>query len=86
MDYEFFKRLTANSNEYAWLHMSEDGKFGWSKWLNISVQEMIRFHGMILKMSIDDRELGGYMAYFMEQMSVNCLRSYSVKLTDYMVW
>ena len=66
--------------------MSEDGEFGGSKWSNISVQEMIRFHGMILKMSIDDRELGGYTAYFTEQMSVNCLRSHSVKLTDYMAW
>ena len=86
MDYEFFKRLTANSNEYARLHMSQDGEFGGSKWSNISVQEMIRFHGMILKMSIDDRELGGYTAYFTEEMSVNCSRSFSVKLTDYMAW
>jgi len=60
MDYDFFKQVTANSNSYARMHMTHSGKFGGSPWSNISVQEMIQFHGMVLKMSVDHRELGGY--------------------------
>ena len=47
---------------------------------------MIRFHGIVLKMSIDDRKLGGYEAYFTEGMSINLGRNCSVTLTDYPAW
>ena len=46
---------------------------------------MIRFCGVILKMSIDDRKLGGYEAYFKE-MEVNLSRDYNVKLNDFPPW
>lgn len=89
LSYSFFKRLTANSNEYAKKKKSTmDGRyfFAGSAWKNITVEEMIRFHGMVLKMSIDDRKLGGYEAYFTEGMSINLGRNYSVTLTDYPAW
>ncbi len=63
--------------------MTHSGKFGGSPWSNISVQEMIQFHGMVLKMSVDHRELGGYASYISDPFSVNLSRSYSVLLTDY---
>ena len=47
---------------------------------------MVRFLGVILKMSIDDRKLGGYVAYFDQDLRVNLGRSYSVKLEDYPPW
>ena len=47
---------------------------------------MIQFHGMVLKMSVDHRELGGYASYFTEPFSVNLSRSYCVLLTDYPAW
>ena len=89
LSYSFFKRLTANSNEYAKKKKSTmDGRyfFAGSAWKNITVEEMLRFHGMVLKMSIDDRKLGGYEAYFTEGMSINLGRNYSVTLTDYPAW
>ena len=49
MDYEFFKRIRANSNQYGRLNMNDLGDFGGSPWTNITVQEMIRFHGVLLK-------------------------------------
>ena len=63
MNYQFFKRITANSNEYAnaWQNTENNYVFGGVIWCNISVQEMIRFHGEILQMSIKNRELGGYL-------------------------
>ena len=57
-----------------------------SPWSNISVQEKIRIYGMVLKMSVDHRELGGYASYFTEPFSVNLSRSYCVLLTDYPAW
>ena len=73
LSYNFFKGLTANSNEYARKNGTDmDGRivFAGLAWKNITVKEMIRFHGMVLKMSIDDRKLGGYEAYFTEGMSI----------------
>ncbi len=68
------------------MHMTHSGRFGGSPWSNISVQEMIQFHGMVLKMSVDHKELGGYASYFTEPFSVNLSRSYCVLLTDYPAW
>ncbi len=62
MDYEFFKHFTANWNEYARMHMNNDGQYAGTNWTNVTVEEMVRFLGVILKMSIDNRELGGYAA------------------------
>ena len=89
LSYSFFKRLTANSNEYARRNGTDmDGRlfFAGLAYKNITVEEMIRFHGMVLKMSIDDRKLGGYEAYFTEGMSINLGRNYSVMLSDYPAW
>ena len=86
LEYNYFKRLTANSNEYVRMNMNNCGKFGGSPWSNITVEEMIQFHGTVLKMSIDDRQLGGYPLYFTKSMSVNSSRDYSVLLHDYPAW
>lgn len=82
----FFKRLAANSNQYARLHMTPDGKFAGRTWRNISLEEMVRFHGVILKMSIDNRSLGGYESYFETNLQVNLGLDYMVTLKDYPPW
>ena len=51
MDMMFFRRLTANSNEYAEKRVNR-GNFVGYKWTPISVEEMIRFFGIMLKISI----------------------------------
>ena len=66
--------------------MNNHGEFGGLYWSNISVEEMIQFHGCILKMSIDDCQLGGYEAYFTASLAVNMSRQYSVLLNDYPPW
>ena len=76
----------ANSNWYAWNHMTEEGTFGGSNWTNITAQQMIHFHGIVLKRSVGSRSLGGCISYFTEQMSVNLPRSYSVLLSDCSAW
>ncbi len=86
MDYQFFKHITANSNEYARIHMNTNGQYVGSNWSNITVEEMVRFLGIILKMSIDHRELGGYSCYFTNKNTVNLGRRYFVELNDYPAW
>ena len=86
LTYHFFKRITANSNGYARANMNNKGFFGGVSWVNISVQEMIRFHGVILRMSMEDRNLGGYEAYFTSKIQINCSRDFSVEVDDLPSW
>ena len=83
MNYEFFKHITANSNEYTIMHMIIDGQFAGSNWTNVTVEEMVRFLGIILKMSINNRELRGYASFFTNRKSVNLGRRYYVELDEY---
>jgi hypothetical protein len=71
MDYDFFKQITANSNEHARLNMSNEGVFAGKDWTNVTVEEFVHFLGILLKMSVDNRELGGYSSYFTSQKCVN---------------
>lgn len=80
---KFFNRIRAKSNQYAMKDMNARGDFGGSSWSNIIEEEMVHFRDVLLLMSIDDRELGGYRACFTEPISVNESRKYSVKLRDY---
>eukprot|EP00957_Ditylum_brightwellii_P064837 4918788-Ditylum_brightwellii.AAC.2 len=57
-------RITANSNKYAKERMGVYKKFGGQKWTNITVQEMVRFYGILLRISIESHHLGGYKVYF----------------------
>jgi hypothetical protein len=61
--YQLISRIIANSNAYA-SHHKKNNRFGGSVWKPITVKEMYHFLGMTLKMSIDNRELGGMTAYF----------------------
>ena len=79
----FIKRMTANSNHYARLNMNTSGELGGEKWSNITVWEMNCFYGVILEMSICNREQGRYAAYYTENTSVNLYRAYSVVQKDY---
>ena len=74
-------------NAYARENMNlEDGTFAGRQWKNISVQEMARFHGLCLKMTIDDRNFGGYEAYFIEDPQVDLARGYNVTVEDSPAW
>ncbi len=53
----FFKHLTASLNQYAQLILSTNGKW------KISLTEMVRFHGVMLNLSIDNKNLWGYETY-----------------------
>jgi hypothetical protein len=66
-DIAFWRRLTANSNKHARRHcnfMNSVPYFAGSEWKPITVQEMIRAHGIMLRISCEPRALGGYHSYF----------------------
>jgi hypothetical protein len=68
------------------IHMNEEGVFSGSDWKHISVEEMVNFLGIVLKISVDNKELGGYKSYFTQYLSVILSRTYYVELKDYAAW
>ena len=62
MSLECFFWVIAQSNKSDWLR-SVLAKFGGIKWKNITVQDMVRFYGVMLHMSIDPCCFGGYACY-----------------------
>ena len=61
-------------------------KFIGHKWQNIGLGEMIRFFGIMLRISLEPRKMGGYASYFMDQSSLNIGTGYSVHLRGYEPW
>ena len=62
---DFFLWVTASSNVYA---CKKENKyifcFAGHPWTNITLEEMIHFFLIVLKMIICDQKIGGYETYF----------------------
>lgn len=88
MDRDFFKRLATQSNKYARtkMHSQSSSMFLGHKWENISVGEMVRFFGIMLRISMEPRKMGGYTSYFQENPLVNLASGYSVQLRGFDPW
>ena len=72
MDHDFFVRLCCESDQYARMVMKERNTslFLRHKWNNISVSEMVQFFGIMLRISLEPRKMGGYMSYFVKDQSI----------------
>ena len=68
MDRSFFQRLAAQSNKYARKDMKSRNSalYLGHEWKNIETGEMIRFFGIMLRISLEPRKMGGYTSYFLE--------------------
>ena len=86
MNLEFFKRITANSNEYAVQNLLETGTLAGYRWCRITLAEIVKFCGVILKMSINDRKLGDYEAYFQDNIEVHLGPTYTALVEDFSGW
>ena len=67
LSYEFVARLAASSNDYAKKVLSIDDRnkrVHGKPFANISTEEMYRFLGVMLQISLSPRDSGGYPAYF----------------------
>ena len=65
---DFVHRLVVNSNhyfnEFKKPNLGPNNRYCGMKWTNISVPEMYRFLGILLKISIMEGDGGGYTAYY----------------------
>ena len=84
----FFVRICAESNRYARRIMRQRNTslFLGHKWNNITVEEMIHFFGIMLRISLEPRKMGGYESYFTEQLSITASNGYSTSLRGYHAW
>ena len=84
----FFVRICAESNRYARRVMRERNTslFLGHKWNNITTEEMIHFFGIMLRISLEPRKMGGYESYFTEQQSITAANGYSTSLRGYHAW
>ena len=67
LSYEFVARLAASSNDYAKKVLCIDDRnkrIHGKSFANISTEEMYRFLGVMLQISLSPRDSGGYPAYF----------------------
>ena len=68
LTYKFVARLAANSNDYfrSFIAPTLDKNLRYCsiKWKNITTAEMYVFLGIMLKISLAERDAGGYTAYF----------------------
>ncbi len=68
LDYRFVARLACNSNNYARKHLLQNTgpnkRLYGHPWRNITTEEMMKFLGIMLKISSMPIDQGGYQAYF----------------------
>ena len=76
---DYFRRVTTNSNKYGQDHL-KNVKFGGTKWINITVQDIINLYGVMLWIYIKPRHLGGYTSYFESISIIRCGQGYTVSI------
>ena len=88
MSRSFFQRLASQSNKYARKEMATRHSmlFLGHKWKNITVPELIRFFGIMLRISLEPRKMGGYSSYFTENPVITIGDGYSIQLRGYDAW
>ena len=88
MDRDFFKRLAAQSNKYARAAMTRNNTrlYLGHKWENISVRDMVLFYGIMLRISMSPRKMGGYASYFQNNPVISLGGGYAVGLRGFEPW
>ena len=66
--------------------MDGRNRFSGYPWKNITTEEMFHFFGVLLKMSVDCRKMGGYKAYFKSKPTIYLSDNYSMTLNSYPAW
>ena len=88
MNRDFFKRLASQSNKYAreTMRSRNTSIYLGHKWENITVGEMVRFFGILLRISMEPRKMGGYESYFQDPPQIHLGVGYNVRLTGFEPW
>lgn len=82
---QLIKQITMNSNDYVnkW---KVNNCFGGSIWKPIKVQEIYHGLGIILKISIDNCQLGGIISYFNPPQTMRSGPSHMIKVIGFSTW
>ena len=56
------------------------------KWTNINVGEIITFFGIMMRISVEPCNMGGYLSYFVEDLMIQLYHIHAVKLRVYDYW
>lgn len=75
--------MDSNSNKYVRNALDNLNWFGGSKWKNISLQEIILFHGILLKMNLDYCHIGSYDLYFNSLEEIKYLTPFPFHYMDF---
>jgi hypothetical protein len=88
MSQDWFQRLASQSNKFARKNMMERNStlYLGHKWKNITVPEMVRFFGIMLRISLEPRKMGGYSLYFTDSPTVHIGDGYSIELRGFDPW
>ena len=85
LDRDFFKRLATQSSKYACniMQSRNSNRYIGHQWKNITTEEMISFFGILLRISLEPRKMGGYSSYFAEEPVIGMGNQYYCKLRGY---
>ena len=88
MNLYYFQRIDAHINKYAQrdIAVRTTTLYIGHKPMNITVGEIIRLFGIMLRISIESWNMGGYLYYFVEDPMINLGHGYSVQPRGYNAW
>ena len=83
--YQLIKCIMANSNAYASKNL-RGSNFAGNLWHPITVNEMYHFLRIMLKITIDSHQIGGFQAYFSPPVELFSAPVYSTKIHGFTSW
>ena len=83
-----FQIIPAQSNKCAQRDMSGSNSILYlgTKWMNINAGEIIRLFVIMMRISIELRNMRWYLTYFVEDTMIHLGHGYSVQLRGYYDW
>ena len=82
---DYLRRVTKNSKKYG-RDCLKNGKFGGMKWINITVQEMLHFYGLMIRIYIEPRHIGWCTSYFGSIPRIVFYQGFTVSIDTYGGW
>ena len=88
MHWYVFQIIPAQSNKCAQRDMSGSNSILYlgTKWMNITAGEIIRLFVIMMRISIELRNMRWYLTYFVEDTMIHLGHGYAVKLRVYYAW
>ena len=88
MNLELFRRIVAQSNKHArnGMHSRNSTLCLGHEWESAQESEIIYFLGIMLRISLEPRKMGGYSSHFVANSNVQIRTAHSVELLGCNAW